>query len=117
MQLGRLQIFNNWSPYMVADPDNVWLGLEYFCNEPTAMVDDRMRKSGFAIGRGMEKIGIIESADVLDRMWSGCRRLIPLISATYDRFDEILNYVEGSKICILWAAMACISTTTRTTRC
>ena len=33
MQLGRLQIFNNWSPYLVADPATVWLGLEYFCNK------------------------------------------------------------------------------------
>ena len=31
--LGRLQIFNNWSPYMVDDPSKVWLGLEYFCYE------------------------------------------------------------------------------------
>ena len=29
--VGRLQIFNNWSPYMVADPSKVWIGLEYFC--------------------------------------------------------------------------------------
>ena len=29
--LGRLQIFNNWSPYLVADPTKVWIGLEYFC--------------------------------------------------------------------------------------
>ena len=33
VQVGRLQIFNNWSPYMVADPNTVWLGLEYFCEE------------------------------------------------------------------------------------
>jgi protoporphyrinogen oxidase len=33
VKIGRLQIFNNWSPYMVADSDKVWLGLEYFCNE------------------------------------------------------------------------------------
>src|SRR5689334_18439217 len=33
VMVGRLQIFNNWSPYMVADPNTVWLGLEYFCNE------------------------------------------------------------------------------------
>ena len=31
--VGRLQVFNNWSPYMVADPDHTWIGLEYFCNE------------------------------------------------------------------------------------
>ena len=30
----RLQIFNNWSPYLVKDAEKyVWIGLEYFCNE------------------------------------------------------------------------------------
>ena len=29
--VGRMQIFNNWSPYLVSDPDTVWIGLEYFC--------------------------------------------------------------------------------------
>jgi hypothetical protein len=33
VKVGRLQIFNNWSPYMVKDLDHVWIGLEYFCNE------------------------------------------------------------------------------------
>ncbi len=33
VKVGRLQIFNNWSPYMVADIEKVWIGLEYFCNE------------------------------------------------------------------------------------
>ena len=33
VRIGRLQVFNNWSPWMVADPDTVWLGLEYFCRE------------------------------------------------------------------------------------
>ena len=31
--LGRLQIFNNWSPAMVADPEKMWIGVEYFCYE------------------------------------------------------------------------------------
>lgn len=34
VKLGRIQIFNNWSPYMVEKPeDTVWIGLEYFCAE------------------------------------------------------------------------------------
>src|SRR5699024_6635653 len=34
VKLGRIQIFNNWSPYLVKDPDHtVWIGLEYFCDE------------------------------------------------------------------------------------
>ena len=33
VKLGRIQIFNNWSPYLVADPEKVWIGLEYFATE------------------------------------------------------------------------------------
>ena len=34
VRLGRIQIFNNWSPYMVQNPaQQVWIGLEYFCRE------------------------------------------------------------------------------------
>jgi protoporphyrinogen oxidase len=37
VEVGRLQVFNNWSPYMVADPATTWIGLEYFCNEGDAI--------------------------------------------------------------------------------
>ena len=53
--LGRLQIFNNWSPYLVSDPAKVWIGLEYFCYETDdlwKMSDEDMKK--FAIARGGE---------------------------------------------------------------
>ncbi len=33
VKVGRIQIFNNWSPYLVKDPNKYWIGLEYFCNE------------------------------------------------------------------------------------
>src|SRR5579871_6505044 len=63
---GRMQIFNNWSPYMVADPDTVWIGLEYFCYES----DELWRKSDGEMialaGEEMERIGILSRADILD---------------------------------------------------
>ena len=43
VNVGRVQVFNNWSPYMVADPGTVWLGLEFFArddDELWAMSDD-----------------------------------------------------------------------------
>ena len=55
MLLGRLQIFNNWSPYMVADPTKVWIGLEYFCYETDAlwtMPDEELKK--FAVAESGE---------------------------------------------------------------
>ena len=67
MLLGRLQIFNNWSPYMVADPTKVWIGLEYFCYETDAlwsMPDEELKK--FAAG----ELG--EDWDSEDSRGAGC---------------------------------------------
>ncbi|MEG7361911.1 NAD(P)/FAD-dependent oxidoreductase [Pseudomonas citronellolis] len=37
VKVGRVQVFNNWSPYMVADQETVWLGLEFFCRETDSL--------------------------------------------------------------------------------
>src|SRR5437879_12390043 len=66
VKVGRLQIFNNWSPYMVADPAKVWIGLEYFCTEGDdlwSMPDDVFVK--FAVDE-LASIGVISAADVRD---------------------------------------------------
>jgi protoporphyrinogen oxidase len=66
VKLGRLQIFNNWSPYLVADPSTIWLGLEYFCaegDELWSMGDGAFLE--FA-SRELEKIGLADRKDVLD---------------------------------------------------
>ena len=36
VMVGRMQIGNNWGGSMVADPNTVWLGLEYFAIRQTA---------------------------------------------------------------------------------
>jgi protoporphyrinogen oxidase len=95
VQLGRLQIFNNWSPYMVADPDTVWLGLEYFCNDTEAlwaMPDAELIRLG---QEELHRIGIIDSADVLDGTVIRMEKTYPAYFGTYDRFDEICKYING----------------------
>ncbi len=93
--VGRLQIFNNWSPYMVADPDKVWIGLEYFCYESDdlwKMPDEEI--ASFAIAE-VEKIGILHATDVRDSHVVRVPKTYPAYFGTYDRFDEIVNYVSG----------------------
>jgi protoporphyrinogen oxidase len=66
VKLGRLQVFNNWSPYLVADPGTIWLGLEYFCAEGDglwSLADDAFLD--FA-SRELAQIGLIDREDVLD---------------------------------------------------
>ncbi|HVJ07691.1 MAG TPA: NAD(P)/FAD-dependent oxidoreductase [Acidisarcina sp.] len=95
--LGRLQIFNNWSPYLVADPATTWIGLEYFCYETDdlwRMPNDEILK--FAIGE-VEKIGMVRREDVLDGHVVRVPKTYPAYFGTYDRFDVIRDYIDGYK--------------------
>ncbi len=92
--VGRLQIFNNWSPWMVANPSKMWIGLEYFCNDTDPlwnMQDDAIKQ--FAIAE-MEKIGILNASDVLDGHVVRVPKTYPAYFGTYDRFDVIQKFTD-----------------------
>ena len=94
VKLGRIQIFNNWSPYMVTDDETVWMGLEYFCNEGDKLwLTDDTKLERFA-AEEMAKIGIIERADVLDSTVIRVPKTYPAYFGTYDRFDVIRDYTD-----------------------
>lgn len=95
VKIGRLQIFNNWSPYMVKDPDTVWIGLEYFCNvgdELWSLSDPEFAR--LAVSE-LVKIGIIDEADVLDQVVIRMPKTYPAYFGTYDRFAVIRSWVDG----------------------
>jgi protoporphyrinogen oxidase len=92
--LGRLQIFNNWSPYLVEDASKVWIGLEYFCYETDdlwKMPDDELKK--FAIDE-VAHIGILNAADVSDAHVARVPKTYPAYFGTYDRFDELKEFTN-----------------------
>jgi protoporphyrinogen oxidase len=92
--VGRLQIFNNWSPWLLANPGKVWIGLEYFCNEtdPIWKLSDEEMAS-FAIGE-VSKIGILKAEDVEDAYVVHLPKTYPAYFGSYDRFDVIREYTD-----------------------
>jgi protoporphyrinogen oxidase len=95
VKIGRLQIFNNWSPYMAADDNTVWLGLEYFCNigdELWNMPDDKFKKLAAA---ELSKIGIIDESDVLDSAVIRVEKTYPAYFGSYGKFEVIRNYTDS----------------------
>jgi protoporphyrinogen oxidase len=93
--LGRLQIFNNWSPYLVADPSKVWIGLEYFCYETDdlwKMQDDDLKR--FAAAE-LAKIGIIDEATVSDAHVVRVPKTYPAYFGTYSRFAELRQFTDS----------------------
>jgi protoporphyrinogen oxidase len=91
---GRLQIFNNWSPHMVADGSKVWLGVEYFCNEGDELWRQSDQEMGELAAAELDRIDIIERADVLDFTVARMPKTYPAYFGTYARFDELRRYLD-----------------------
>jgi protoporphyrinogen oxidase len=94
VRIGRLQIFNNWSPALVADPSTVWLGLEYFCDQGDdlwAMEDEEFLH--FAGGE-LEKIGLIDRKDVIGGTLVRVPSAYPAYFGSYRHFGELREYLD-----------------------
>jgi protoporphyrinogen oxidase len=94
VRIGRLQIYNNWSPALVADPDTIWLGLEYFCNEGDDLwsMDDE-RFVDFA-AEELEKIGLIDRRDVIDGTLVRVPKAYPAYFGVYSEFQKVRAYLD-----------------------
>jgi len=94
VRIGRLQVFNNWSPSMVADPDTVWLGLEYFCREGDDLWS--MPDCDFLdfAARELAHIGMIDRRDVLDGTVVRVPKAYPAYFGEYARFERVRAYLD-----------------------
>ena len=90
VNVGRVQVFNNWSPYMVADQATLWMGLEFFCREgdPLWTMDDKALK---ALGhREMVQIGLVQADAPLDAVVLRVPKAYPgYFGEAYARFDQL----------------------------
>ena len=95
VRIGRLQVFNNWSPYLVKDYENtMWIGLEYFCTEGDTFWN--MSKEDFiqmAIDE-LVKIDIIRKEDVLDACHVKIKKAYPSYHGTYYQLDEVKTFLD-----------------------
>jgi protoporphyrinogen oxidase len=95
VKLGRLQIFQNWSPYMVKDLDKIWLGLEYFCNKGDALWNLSDRELLAFAGEELRKIGIIDSREILDGKVVHVEKTYPAYFGTYDSFPVVREFTDS----------------------
>lgn len=104
VKMGRIQIFNNWSPYLTEDPQNrVWMGLEYFCREGDdmwTMPDDRL---AVLAAEELVKMGVIRSKEaMLDSHVERVQKAYPAYFDTYSEIDKVIRYADsfGNLYCI-----------------
>jgi protoporphyrinogen oxidase len=98
VKIGRLQIFNNWSPYMVEDIENtVWIGLEYFCDDG----DDLwcMKDEDFIefSANELNDIGIIDKKDIIDSVRVNVKKAYPAYFGSYSDFGKVRKHLDSYK--------------------
>ena len=97
VKLGRIQIFNNWSPYMLKDPENtVWLGLEYFCQEGDEFWNLSEKDACKFAARELRKIGVIGiDVKILDYCRVRVKKAYPAYFDTYSQIDKVIEYLNS----------------------
>lgn len=96
VKLGRIQIFNNWSPYMVKDPEHtVWIGLEYFCQENDAFWNLSDQECIQLAAKELVSMGILGSADdVIDSHREKVKKAYPAYFDTYSEIHTLIQYLD-----------------------
>jgi protoporphyrinogen oxidase len=96
VNVGRVQVFNNWSPYMVADPGTLWLGLEFFCKEgdPLWTMDDGALEA--LAHREMIQIGLVQAHAPRDAVVLRVPKAYPgYFGEAYKRFEVLQSALDA----------------------
>lgn len=95
VKVGRIQIFNNWSPYLVRKSGTVWVGLEYFANESDdtwSLTDKQLKKLA---EDELIKLGFAVSGDVIDSIVVRVKKAYPAYTGTYKEFNAVKKYLNA----------------------
>ena len=96
VKVGRLQVFNNWSPYLVKNREHIWLGLEYFCQENDelwSLTDESL--VDFAINELISLDMLEGEEDILDKIAIRVPKAYPAYFGSYQEFNRIREFTDG----------------------
>lgn len=94
LKAGRLQLFHNWSPGMVAEPKSNWIGVEYFCNETEPFWQLPDQEIAALAVREMESIGVLKSNSVKDTLVVRVKKAYPSYYGAYQDFSRVQDFLN-----------------------
>ena len=94
VHLGRVQFFHNWSPYLVKDPSQGWVGLEYFCNEGDALWSMQDADLIALATDELQKVGLRQGIEVVGGYVLRQPKAYPAYTGTYESFADIQRYLD-----------------------
>lgn len=89
VQVGRLQIFNNWSPYLVQDPSTTWVGLEYFVSQGDALWCQNDEQLAARAVAELQTLGLAQPCQVLDTAVVRVPKAYPAYFGSYADFGQL----------------------------
>jgi protoporphyrinogen oxidase len=96
VQVGRIQNYRSWSPWMVPDPDKACVGLEYFCfagDELWTMDDDALVELA---SRELEQLGLAPRSKVERGFATRVPKAYPIYDADYaERVAIVRSWLDG----------------------
>src|SRR6185369_15223858 len=96
VQVGRIQNFRSWSPWMVPDQSKASIGMEYFCfkgDELWESSDEDLVELG---KREIEQLGLAKASKVERGFVTRVPKAYPMYDADYsERVDVIKNWLAG----------------------
>ncbi len=94
VKVGRIQIFNNWSPSMVKDKKTVWIGMEYFSNTD----DDFWKQKDIEIitiaKKEIAALGLASEDMVIDATIYRAPKAYPAYTGSYSQFEALKRYLN-----------------------
>lgn len=97
VKMGRIQIFNNWSPYMVDDvTKHIWIGLEYFCSEGDKLWTMHDKAFMEMAVSELRKIGVLDAeTPILDSVCIRVKKAYPAYFGSYSEFGKVKTWLDG----------------------
>ena len=96
VKVGRLQIFNNWSPYMVKDYKNtMFVGMEFFCNEGDRLWEMPEAEFIEMAKEEISHIGVADKQDIIDATQVKIKKAYPAYFGTYKQLDTVRTFIDG----------------------
>ena len=92
---GRLQFFHNWSPAMVAEQQDKWIGVEYFCDETDSFwntSDNQIKEKAIA---ELEKMGILQRKHLKDAVVVRVKKAYPSYYGSYRHFSIVQTFLNN----------------------
>ena len=95
VKIGRMQIFNNWSPYMVQDLEKtVWIGMEYFANEGDELWEASDEDFIAMANKEICDIKVVSEEDILDATRIRVKKAYPAYFDSYHDFPLVKAYLD-----------------------